>query len=139
MSKQKIIAQCIQEVQELHHFFQQWFAGELPNTEDAFGRFSQTLSPNFTIISPSGEITDRTTMEQLLRNAHGSGTVEIWIEQPQVRELSAGLILVLYEEWQRRDGRKTVRQSSALFRPNPKNPNEVEWLHVHETWIDQHN
>lgn len=137
MSDEKTAIQCIQEVHDLHSFFQQWFAGELANTDEAFGRFSQTISPDFTIISPSGAVTDRKTISHVLRNAHGMGVVEIWIEQPQIRELAGGLILVLYEEWQVRDGDKTARQSSALFRPNLQTPNGVEWLHVHETWIKQ--
>ncbi len=135
MSEQTIDARCIVEVQELHRFFQVWFAGEVADTDEEFGRFSQTIADTFTIVGPDGGVTDCATIKQALRNAHSAGPFEIWIENPQVRALGDGVMLVLYEEWQIRESNKTARQSSALFRPKPQAPNGVEWLHVHETWI----
>ncbi len=128
----------VREVRQLHQFFQAWFAGEIENTDAGFGRFSQTVADTFTLIGPGGDIKDCATMKAQLRAAHGSGAFQIWIENPQVQALSDTVTLVLYEEWQIRNGVKTARQSSALFRPKADAPNAIEWLHVHETWINEH-
>lgn len=127
---------CIREIEELHAFFQAWFAGELPKDEANFGRFSQTISPNFTIIGPNGSITDHDGITAVLRSAHGAGPFEIWIENASAKPLGSGLWLALYEEWQIRLGVKSVRQSSAIFEERADAPNGLVWRHVHETWIN---
>ncbi len=127
---------CIREIEELHAFFQAWFAGELDNNDAEFGRFSQTISPAFTIIGPNGSITDHDGIVAALRSAHGAGPFEIWIENASAKPLSAGQWLALYEEWQIREGTKSVRQSSAIFEEHADAPNGLIWRHVHETWIN---
>lgn len=125
---------CIQEVKELHQFFQDWFCGTLPNTDAAFARFADTIHPDFSIVGPDGNVTQQTALTGALRGAHSAGEFKIWVENAQAKAVGGGLTLVMYEEWQIRNGEQTVRQSSVLFRPKPNTPNGVEWLHVHETW-----
>ena len=127
---------CLNEVNELHKFFQDWFTAAVPDTDEAYGRFSQTIGDDFHIIGPNGMLTNRENILVGLRAAHNAGPFEIWIENASAREVVDGLWLALYEEWQIREGVKTARQSTALFRPNPSTPNGLEWVHVHETWID---
>lgn len=123
------------EIEELHAFFQAWFAGAVPDDEAHFGRFSSTLSPDFTIIPPSGNIIDSTTIQHRLRDAYGTSNTQIWIEKASARRLGGQHIVAVYEEWQRRDGVTSVRQSSAIFSRSQQAPNGVIWQHVHETWI----
>lgn len=127
---------CVREIEELHAFFQAWFAGELANTGANFGRFSSVTHADFTIIGPNGQVTDRATIVDVLRQAHGAGAFEIWVENATVQSMGADHYLALYEEWQIRDGTKTSRQSSAIFVADEGTPNGVAWRHVHETWVN---
>ncbi|MFX0092506.1 MAG: hypothetical protein ACFFBD_12150 [Candidatus Hodarchaeota archaeon] len=43
--------------------------------------------------------------------------------------------MTTYEEWQEIDGQTIARLSTALFRKCFDAPNGVEWLHAHETWL----
>ena len=52
-----------------------------------------------------------------------------------VRSVSDKLALATYVEWQEVEGQTNSRLSTALFRGKVGTPNNVEWLHVHETWL----
>lgn len=126
----------IQEVIDLHQFFEDWFRGKLPNTDEAFARCSGSLSAEFSIVSPDGIITPADKLLIGIRAMHGKvSDFKLWVENLQSRPLGGGIQLVTYEEWQTRGEETTARVSSALFRPNSTVPNSAEWLHVHETWI----
>ena len=126
----------IQEVIDLHQFFEDWFQGKLPNTEEAFARCPSTMSPDFTIVSPDGIVTPKDKLLIGIKAMHGKvPAFRLWVENLNSRRLSADVQLVTYEEWQERNGVTTARVSTALFRPNAALPNSAEWLHVHETWI----
>ncbi len=128
---------CKTEIEELHRFFVDWFCADTdPAADDS--RFADVLAPEFLLISPGGVARDRTATIDLIRAARGSAHGQdfaIWIERFDTRLLTDDLTLVTYEEHQRRNGKATVRLSTALFRRRPESPNGVEWLHVHETWL----
>ncbi len=134
---------CRQEVLDLHQFFQDWFRGELPQTDEAFDRFSGVMDDSFHIVSPGGRKTAIEPLRAGLRSAFGSwrpASVEsegsrIWIENTQFQALNEDLSLVTYEEWQKNEGPAKGRLSTAVFRRDPEAPNGVRWLHVHETWL----
>ncbi|NHZ73788.1 MAG: hypothetical protein GWP16_04900 [Nitrospirae bacterium] len=133
---------CEDEVVQLHGFFQDWFNGTLPPTEDEFRRFSSVMAEGFVIISPSGELTERDELLERLRDAHGiwremNRPGRIWIESLQVRHQVGDQVLVLYEEWQEIEGEPRGRLSTALFRRREGTPNGVEWMHVHEVWLPE--
>lgn len=126
----------ITEVIELHQFFEDWFQGKLPKTDEAFARCAGSLSAEFSIISPDGIVTPQDKLLAGIHAMHGKiPTFRLWVENCVARQLSEDVILVTYEEWQTRGEETTARVSSALFRPNATLPNSAEWLHVHETWI----
>jgi len=131
---------CSHEVVQLHQFFEDWFNGVLPPTDEAFDRFSSVMGESFVIISPSGELTEREELLERLQSAHGiwrgmSRPGRIWIENLQVRHQVGDQALVLYEEWQEIEGESRGRLSTALFRRREGTPNSVEWVHVHEVWL----
>jgi len=131
---------CEDEVVQLHRFFQDWFNGTLPSTEDEFRRFDSVMAEGFVIISPSGEMTERAELLERLLAVHGiwremSRPGRIWIENLQVRHQVGDQVLVLYEEWQEIEGESRGRLSTALFRRREGTPNGVEWMHVHEVWL----
>lgn len=130
------------EVEELHRFFQDWFNGEVENTDDAYSRFSEVLAQGFVIVGPGGVAQERQDLLDGLRRAYapeGTEPVELWIENFRLhRQLpteDGDLVLVSYQEWQQRGESRRGRLSSALLREHPGTPNGLEWLHVHETWL----
>ena len=127
---------CRLEVVELHRFFQEWFRGLVPNTDESLARFSDVLSEGFEIISPAGVSVGRAPILDAVRDGYGREPgAKIWIENHRHR-LTIGLLsLVTYEEWQDMGGEKRGRLSSALLQMSDAVPNGVRWLHVHETWL----
>ncbi|WP_435129511.1 hypothetical protein [Halobaculum sp. D14] len=126
------------EVEALHDFIEDWFAGRLPET--AFDHPEAALADDFRLITPRSERRDKDSVLSTLRSAHASksGSVppfEISIERLTVRDDGDDHCLLTYEEWQRDDGDRTGRRSTALFRPAEAAPNGVEWVHLHESWI----
>ena len=126
------------EIVELHQFFQDWFNGDIDPSETAFSRFSGVMAEDFTIITPTGIPTPREPLISMLQKAHATRqNIKIWIENIVLRHRIGGMLLVTYEEWQQIGDDKTGRLSSALFREDSNCLNGLEWLHVHETWLEQ--
>ena len=109
--------------------------GELPQTDMAFDRFASVMADEFHIVSPTGRVMQRDTILEAVRAAHGSGPVKIWIKNHTHRFAIGDVALVTYEEWQTKGDETRGRLSSALFRVKPGTPNDLQWLHVHETWL----
>jgi hypothetical protein len=133
-------ARCEKEVIELHQFFEDWFNGVLPPTDEAFRRFEVVMAERFMIISPEGVPTERQELVERLRQAHGiwrrtRQPGRIWIENLRVRHQVGQQAMVLYEEWQEIDGETRGRLSTAVLQQRTATPNGVEWLHLHEVWL----
>ena len=129
---------CEREVVELHVFLEQWFTGRLPDTDEAFARFESALAPRFTLVDPAGELLDRATVVGAVRGGHGRSAGEeftIRIEKATVRHRSTAACLVTYEEWHDTATTSRGRLSSVLFVHRSGAPNDLEWLHLHETWL----
>jgi len=134
--KRDIVERCKQEVEALHHFFEQWFTGQL-STESEFERLPQVLAPGFELIAPHGARAPREGVLTGVKNTQGVFATDeqpfrIWIENIQVRHHEGDLCLVTYEEWQEQNGKVNGRLSTALFRNHADTPNGVAWLHLHE-------
>ena len=126
-----------QEVIDLHQFFQDWFRADLPQTEAVFARFDEAMHPTFHIIPPSGALVPKEKIVAGLYNGHGqSPEIEIWIEDAQLQFQSDHFLIVTYHELQVNNNQKTDRISTAVFQPDANLPNQLRWLHVHETWVD---
>ena len=132
---------CEKEVIELHRFFEDWFMGRLDDSEQEFSRFENVMAEDFTMIPPEGAVTQRADLLAALRKAHGAhvgeGSISIRVVNIQPRQLSDDHWLVTYEEWQTEGRVERGRISSALFGRRSGTPNDVEWLHVHETWLPE--
>lgn len=128
--------QCRQEILDLHQFFEEWFAGRLPNTDAAFARATVALGDAFVLVGPNGRLTDRHTLMNGLRGEHnGRSSFRIWIQNFQLQQQHGDIAIATYEEWQDIDDTITTRLSTAVFQQDPTAPNGVKWLHVHETWV----
>jgi hypothetical protein len=128
------------EVREFHEFIERWLAGR--SDSDAYDRARAVLPDDFEIVSPSGERRDGEQVRSDLRAGHGSATdseppLQIRVTDLRTRVEDENGCLLTYEEWQRRDGDWKGRTSSVLFRPVDDTPNDVEWVHLHETWLPE--
>mmetsp|Transcript_42167 Transcript_42167/g.84507 ORF Transcript_42167/g.84507 Transcript_42167/m.84507 type:complete len:174 (-) Transcript_42167:74-595(-) len=133
---------AVKEVVGLHVFFQEWFNGELPDTDEAFARFNDSFAEDFQMVVPSGNTVLFSGLKQSLRAAHGRdktrGGIRIWIENAAARKISPGAYMVQYQEWQQLVGaEKKGRISTAIFREKPSEGRDagLEWVGVHETWL----
>lgn len=133
-----MVEQVEKEIVELHDFFQEWFHGQLPNTDEAFARFSGVMADELTFVSTGGQIVALTDLNAGIKANHGVWTGKsgkIWIRNPQIRARGRGWASATYEEWQEVEGTVRARVSTVLFRTAPNRPNDIEWVHVHETWM----
>lgn len=128
---------CHQEVVALHETIEAWLAGALPDTDEAFARFSDAMADDFEIISPAGTRADRDAIIASLRAAHGVQRADftISIRNVRTRLLAPPLALVTYEEWQSEGEQTTARFSSVLMREDAQKPGGVGWVHLQETWL----
>ena len=128
---------CKDEVMQLHQFFEEWLGGALTKTRENYERLTAVMNSDFNIISPDGKVTAYEPLMDGLWQAHDSRPdFRLWVKEVAVRPLSSRFALVTYEEWQQITGKVTARVSTAVFRQKANTPNGVEWLHVHETWLD---
>jgi hypothetical protein len=137
MTDSPLIEQCAAEVDDLHAFFERWFAGELPPTRAELARFSDVLADDFRMIQPSGLTRTHEGITADVFDAHGTHeevTIETSTFEP--RDADGDRCLGTYEEWQTVGDERTGRVSTVLFRRAPATPNGVEWVHLHETWLD---
>jgi hypothetical protein len=125
------------EIVQLHQFFQDWFNGDIEPSEGQFARLDDVLAENFSMIAPNGNIIEREPLLERLRLAHNSRQgMRIWIENVRILRWFDTMALATYEEWQEIQGQVTSRLSSVLFQEVEHTPNGWQWLHVHETWMD---
>lgn len=127
------------EIVELHEFFQAWFNGDLPDTDASFQRFAGTMGPDFAIVSPGGQLSGRDPLLKGLRSMHNARQgSRIWIENVVLRQEIGDMLIVTYEEWQQTpDTEARGRLSTVVFQKQAGLPNDLLWLHVHETWLPQ--
>lgn len=126
------------EIVQLHQFFQEWYNGAIPETEETFARLKNALADGFRIITPDAKILERhTIIKAIERNYNSQKGMRIWIEDVHIQGWFEDHILASYQEWQETDETITCRLSSVIFQSNQDNPNGLEWLYVHETWLEE--
>jgi len=126
------------EIVQLHQFFQDWFNGITDPSEEDFSRLSDVLAEGFMLVSPDGRAIDRQPLLDGLYQAYNSRKgMRIWIREVRVLHWFDHLVLATYQEWQEIESQVTARLSSGLFREKAGTPNGLEWLHVHETWLEK--
>lgn len=127
---------CEHEIRELHDLFTRWYVGIEPNTDEAFARFADVMADDFVMVTPDGRRLDRQEVLGFVRAGAGSRSLTIETRRHDYRGGAGGMHVMMYEEWQRIDDEETGRYSTAVFRERADTPNGIEWVLVHETWID---
>ena len=142
MSERSELAQRAErEVLGLHAFFEQWFRGELDDTDALFARVARALQSGFQMVPPNGSRVDRAAILEAIRGAHGARGpgFAIRIEAFEVIREAGSHVLVTYEEHQDDTdrGEHTVRVSTVLFLRDPEAPQGVVWRWLQETWLTE--
>lgn len=118
---------CHEEIARLHHFFQEWFRGNLE--PDAFASCEEALAQDFTILTPSGEQIEREQILEAIRGHRGGEPPHFEIDTaPRSCKQVRGLHIATYEEHQS-GTRSTVRVATAII------DGSMKWRHIHETWL----
>ena len=131
---------CRREVVELHQFLEDWSNAALPPTEEAYLRFGEVIAPSFLLIDPDGFSVASQEVLEAIRNAHGRWTDApgaIRIENFRFHHAGGALALATYEEWHDLGEASNGRISTVLFGANDETPNGLEWLHLHEAWLER--
>lgn len=126
-----------QEIIDLHQFFQDYFTGVLP-AED-ISHFDGVMAEDFTIVAADGRIADRKTIFNIIQASHNQRSdFKIWIEKVVLQQRVGDISIVTYEEWQQSAESTTSRTSTAIFKEDASLPNQLRWLHVHESGLQTH-
>ncbi len=96
------------------------------------------LEPEFTLIGPDGNISDRNQVLAAVETGHGrSGPLEIVTSDHTVLADRPGVLVARYVETHHLASRTDRRITTVVFTDRMDLPNGVGWLHAHETWIDR--
>ena len=128
---------CRTEIEELHAFFVEWYAGNLE--ADDFDRMEQAIAPGFELIGPDGERLSREETLEWVRDSRGKyaeAVFDIEIRDVECVERFDDHALIRYEEWQTLSGNETGRISTVLFREEPDRPGGLAWVDLQETWLE---
>jgi hypothetical protein len=130
-------ARAEREVGEVEAFLQAWIGGSVDDSPATFARFGDVLAPGFHIIPPIGyDPLDRHGIIEYMLRQHGTDPATTrWVENARTGYVGNGVAVVVYEEWQVRDGERKGSIISAFFREASNTPNGVQWTHIHETTI----
>ncbi len=130
------------EVIRLHDFFVEWMTGAVDQTDEVFEQFSKSMSDDFYIVAPSGQLTQRENLIAGLYSTYNKrSNFRIWIENVVVRQSLDNVIVATYEEWQEfKDSNEvTARLSTVVFTIDERVPNQLLWRCVHETGLPSDN
>ncbi|MGH3700437.1 MAG: DUF4440 domain-containing protein [Pseudonocardiaceae bacterium] len=126
-----------QSIKDLHDIIKNWVSGKVEKTTTELSRFAELLTPDFTIISPSGTLANLDTILREIEDAYAKlpGLV-IEIENFNLIATNANLAVASYEEFQQWPGGANRRHSTALFVSQTNSERDYLWRHIHETWLE---
>ncbi len=129
-------AQAREEIARLHRFFVDWFNGRVAESDESFAAFDAAMTPDFSMVVPSGRMLERAELVSMLRGAYGARSVEIETRLLGVKVLDGVRMLATYEEESTEGGTTKTLVSTVLFERDPGAPGGLRWAHVHETLKD---
>ena len=122
-----------QEIRQLHAFFKDWYRGAVDDSVQSFGRLESVLAPEFTLITSDGYTAPREQLLALMRTEYASKPeIEMWVEDVRLKLAAGEIAVVTYEEHGATAAGARATLITAVLRRNPKTPNGVEWVHIHE-------
>ena len=132
---------CEREIVQLHDFLADWFTGEIGPDGNDFRYFERAIGADFSMVSPSGATIERSSVIEGVRSDHGrwrgDAAASIEIRNVTLAYSHGDVVVATYEEWQASSQGESARTSTVVFRRNAALPNGLEWVHLHETWIER--
>lgn len=129
---------ALQEVADLHAFFEAWLGGRLDRTRAVFSRLENVLGEEFSMVSPGGVRLRRSDVTSWIWDAHGTREKTVGFRivavEPELLLLRQPLVVLRYVEEQEADGILTRRWATAVFEVSVET-GIVRWLALQETWI----
>ncbi len=134
-----LFADCSAEIIRLHKILELWTRGTLNQTDQEFAQFADVLAPGLNLINPDGKLEARDKIVERFRASHGARAglgFSIDISNIVLHyDLGDRALLSYQEHWLIQDKRDSTILSTALLGRQQGLPNNVAWLHLHETWI----
>lgn len=137
-----LAADVTAEIEALHAAFEDWFTGRVDRDDAWFDReIAHRFSSEMELVYPGGTRVDRDALIGAVKSAHGgSPEFRIQIRNVTLRPVhSERYVLAIYEEWQRNAANSKPpdngRVSSVVFEIVARDPLQLRWLHIHETWL----
>jgi hypothetical protein len=90
------------------------------------------LASYFVMIGPDGRSSNVKQVRAFVEAAYGRRPTGFRIRNVAVQPHAP---VGTYEEWQTVDGDAQGRISTAVMMPDPRMPNGLRWVHLHETWL----
>ncbi len=130
---------AVDEVIELHAFFEAWLGGTAQNSDLVFSRLENALAQTFSMVTPDGTKLQRSQVIGWLRQAHGAkgspAPFRIAIVEPEPLVVRRPLVVLRYVEEQSSGDTVTRRRSTAVLDTAAGEGGAARWLALHETWI----
>lgn len=128
-----------EEITAVHVFFESWFNGRVPNSDEVFHKgFTEHLGDRFLIIVPGGDVLGAENIAAAIRSGHGSNPdFRIQIRKVEVRLHTDLLIVATYEEWQRNARNSTPANNGRVATVVFERADHLRWCHLQETWLSR--
>lgn len=142
MHDRSLSERCAAEVEEIHRFLEAWRNGAVARNDESFSRLSDAVARAFTYVGADGKALRRDAVLDRVRRGWGGwrepggtapGSGRIRIENLRTRFIEGPLAVVSYEEWHHVGGASQGRTTTALFRLEHGRPNDVAWVHLHQS------
>jgi hypothetical protein len=123
------------EIEDLHKFFCNWFAGKLPKA-DFDSKFTTRFATDLVFIPPAGELLGLADLSSAIYKGYASNSkFKIQIRGVTVRREFDGFVLATYEEWQRNALASEPPDNGRVVTVIFKSSDPLRWVHIHETWL----
>jgi hypothetical protein len=120
------------EIADLHRFFDDWFAGRAGRS---ISEFADRLDPDFTIVTPQGEVVGKEALVGVFEERFGAYSVAITTSGASLA-MTEPVLLGTYEEHRRSGEEMTRLIATVAMVVDEQTPTGYRWLSVHETWIE---
>jgi len=123
------------EIEDLHEFFCNWFAGKLPET-DFDSKFTTRFASDLVFIPPAGKLLGLADLRSAIYKGYASNPKFcVQIREVTVRQEFDGYVLATYEEWQRNALASEPPDNGRIATVIFKTGDPLSWVHIHETWL----
>lgn len=120
---------------EVEELLERWIRGTADESE--LDRLSGVLAEDFRIVADTDQVLTASELVDYLCDQRGKDpATRRWVENLRLADSDPRATVVVYDEWQIRDGKRIGNLVRVVFGEAPDAPNGVRLLHVQETPLD---